>query len=139
MLFGIILMFPVLQAGFWLNTRRLRGRPAPEYLDLLEAGTAPPDQRVLFYFYSSHCGPCRTMTPRVEALETDFSNIVMVDIDEHDELTCRFGVSAVPSVIVVNEGRIERAMLGKQSERALRALLGTSPGTTRSGVDEGTS
>ncbi len=122
-LLGIILMFPVLQAGVWLNTRRLRGRPAPQYGDLLDADTAPPGAPTLFYFYSSHCGPCRTMTPRVAAMTADFHNIVMVDIDKQDELTCRFGVSAVPSVIVVNAGRIERAMLGKQSERTLRALM----------------
>ncbi len=122
-LLGIILMFPALQAGVWLNTRRLRGRPAPEYADLLDAGTAPPDTPTLFYFYSAHCGPCRTMTPRVKAMTADFRNIIMVDIDEQDELTCRFGVSAVPSVMLVKGGRIERAMLGKQSERALRALM----------------
>lgn len=130
-LLGIILMFPVLQAGFWLNTRRLRGRPAPEYGDLLGTGAAaPPCGPVLFYFYSSHCGPCRTMTPRVAAMAADLPNIVMVNIDEQDELTCRFGVSAVPSIILVNEGKIERAMLGKQSEKALRTLLDAPPKRT---------
>lgn len=129
-LLGIILMFPVLQAAFWLNTRRLRGRSAPEYGDLVDAGTVVPDVPMLFYFYSSHCGPCRTMTPRIAAMAKDFHNIVMVDIDEQDELTCRFGVSAVPSIILVKEGKIERAMLGKQSERSLRALLGVPPGRT---------
>lgn len=122
LLLGIILAFPVLQAGFWLRTRRLRGSPAPGFSDLLEV-PAGGNGRLLFYFYSSHCGPCRTMTPRVSRLREEFDNVVMVDVNDHTELTCRFGISAVPSIVVVADGKIERALLGKHSERFLRTLL----------------
>ena len=122
-LLAVILAFPLLQVGFWLGTRRLKGRAAPAFADLVELPSGGGDGRVMFYFYSSQCGPCRTMTPRLERLRATFPNVVMVDIADQAELTCRFGVAAIPAVLVVERGRIIQALLGKQSEARLRALL----------------
>lgn len=120
---GLIAVFLGLQVWFWTRTRSLQGRPAPDYRDLVDPETAARS-RLLFYFYSSHCGPCRAMTPKVDALRQAGASVVMVDVGGDGELTCRFGVTAVPSFILVEEGRITRARMGRQSEHALRALAG---------------
>ncbi len=119
---ALIGLFLGLQVWFWARTRRLQGRPAPEYRDLLDPDTAARP-RLLFYFYSGHCGPCRAMTPKVERLGREHANVVMVDVGSDSPLTCRFGVTAVPAFIRVEDGRIARARMGRLSDRALADLV----------------
>lgn len=123
LLAGIILLFVFLQTGLWLGTKRLEGKPAPAYPDDLAARVAGHD-RILFYFFSAHCGPCQAMTPSIDEMSRERSNVVKIDIGEEHELACRFGVTVVPSILVVDQGRIAKALVGRQSKRRLLSLLG---------------
>jgi thioredoxin 1 len=117
--FAIFVGFQLL---FWLKTRSLLGRPAPDLSDLLES-PLPSEGKVLFYFYSAHCGPCLSMTPRVDRLRERHSNVVKVDVSETPALAARFGVSLTPTVLVVERGTVTQAMVGLQSARRLERAL----------------
>lgn len=121
-LIGIILLYLALQFGFWFAPRRLKGRPAPDVSDLLRDRSLPQG-KLLFYFYSSSCGPCRIMGPRVDRLSEGRSNVIKVNIGEDYDLACRFGISVVPSILLVDEGKIRKVLVGRQSRRRLEALL----------------
>ena len=121
-LLGIIVLFFAVQMAFRLGTSRLQGKPAPDVTDLL-GSRLEPGKKALFYFYSSHCPPCRTMSPRIDRLAQRFPNVFKVDVSESRELTRRFAITATPSVIVVDEGLIARAMIGTLSERRLAAWM----------------
>ncbi len=119
---GIIVLFVLMQAGFWLSTRRLQGRPAPDVSDLLDVDLSG-SERVLFYFYSAHCRPCRVMEPRIDRLAQRYGNVFKVNINDARDLAGRFSITVTPSIMVVAEGRIARAMVGTHSEKRLAALL----------------
>ncbi len=121
-LLGIIVVFFLVQLAFRLGTSRLEGQPAPDVSDLL--GTRlDPGKKALFYFYSSHCPPCRTMSPRIDRLSQRYPNVFKVDIGESRELTRRFSITVTPSVIIVDQGQIARAVIGTQSEKRLAAVM----------------
>ncbi len=122
-LLGIIVAFFFVQLAFRLGTSRLEGQPAPNVSDLLGTRLVP-GKKALFYFYSSHCPPCRTMSPRIDRLAQRFPNVFKVDIGESRELTRRFSITVTPSVIIVDRGQIAKAVVGTQSEKRLAAAMG---------------
>lgn len=125
-LLGIIALFFAFQFAFRLGTHRLQGRPAPDLSDVL-GDELDPARKALFYFYSAHCPPCRTMAPRIDRLAKRYPNVFKINISESGEIAHRFGITATPSVILVDGGEIVRAMVGTQSERRLAALMEPAP------------
>ncbi len=121
-LLGIIILFLVLQLSLWFGTRRLEGKPAPDVSDIL-GERAKQLNKLLFYFYSPHCGPCRRMTPHIDRLSQNHDNIVKIDISQDHDISHRFGVTVVPTTLVVSDGKVTKALVGRQSERQLEALL----------------
>ena len=121
-LLGIIFLFFAMQVAFRLGTQRMVGKPAPDVADLLKE-PFDPAKKALFYFYGAHCPPCRTMTPRIEKLAQRYPNIFKVDIGESPELATSFGITATPTILLVEAGKIAKAMVGSLSEKRLKALM----------------
>ena len=61
---------------------------------------------VLVDFSASWCGPCQMLEPVLEELASDRSNIkiISVDVDEHEELSRKYGVMSVPTLVVYKDG-----------------------------------
>jgi thioredoxin 1 len=88
----------------------------PEAKDSLEhVTTATFDERVLksdkpvlVDFYAEWCGPCKRLTPLLEefAQEHPEVRVVKVNVDDNPELTKRYGVNAMPTLMVVRNGKI---------------------------------
>ncbi len=119
LLFGLLLLILLAQLRVVVKSRRLTGQSAPPIDDLLPEATAPR----LLYFYSPHCGPCRTMTPVVEKLAARHTGVFKVDVGRYPEAARRFGILATPTVVQVSDGRITRVALGPQSPKRLEALV----------------
>jgi len=99
---------------------RMRGRQVP-----------PPDPSVLtkpdkqlVYFWSPRCGACVTMSRVVDRLMESHPNLVKVNATENGTLTRRYGVSATPTLVLVRHGKVEKVLLGPQTEARILALLG---------------
>lgn len=78
---------------------------------------------LVLYFYSPNCGPCRTMTPRIDRLVGEGSNIEKINVLEHKEFAVKVGVVGLPFVILVEQGKLKRTILGTTSERRIRNML----------------
>ena len=63
---------------------------------------------VLVDFSASWCGPCQMLEPVLEELASDRSNIkvISVDVDEHEELSRKYGVMSVPTLVVYKNGKM---------------------------------
>lgn len=57
------------------------------------------NELTLVDFYATWCGPCKMIAPVLEQL-TDI-DVIKVDVDEERELTMKFGISAVPTLILI--------------------------------------
>ena len=80
---------------------------------------------VLVDFYADWCGPCRAMAPALEELasETAGIRVVKVNVDEAPEVASRYGISAIPSLLVFKNGEVVAEHVGLASKAALKSLV----------------
>ncbi len=84
------------------------------------------EQPVLVDFWASWCGPCKTVSPTLEALAEEYAgrlNIVKIDVDEAPELAARFGVRGVPTLMLFLGGNVEASKVGAMPRAQLAAFL----------------
>lgn len=81
---------------------------------------------VVVDFYSEFCGPCRMIKPALALLAEELSGqakIVTVDVVANAKLVNNYGVSAVPTVLVIRDGKEFHRMVGIGALSTLRDAL----------------
>jgi thiol-disulfide isomerase/thioredoxin len=126
LLAGLVTAFLlIMQVSTWMRAQQAQGRPVPDTTAI--DGAAARDRVRLYYFYSDHCGHCRSMTPLVERLQARHRNLIKLNIAEARELARALGAAATPCFVQVVDGFIRQVKLGSQSEARLRAMLQAPP------------
>ncbi|XP_076337261.1 thioredoxin, mitochondrial-like [Tachypleus tridentatus] len=81
---------------------------------------------VIVDFHATWCGPCKLLGPRLEKLvdsKGDKVHLAKVDIDNLAELAMEYGVSAVPSVVAIKNGKVFNQFVGVLDEDKLEAFV----------------
>ena len=80
---------------------------------------------VLLDFYADWCGPCRMVAPVLHEIAEENENIKVgkINVDEEVELARAFGISSIPAVFVVKDGKVCGQSLGFVPKEKLLALL----------------
>ena len=77
-------------------------------------------------FWASWCGPCKMLSPTVEALAEQYEGKVLVakvNVDEEPELARAFGVMSIPTVVFLKNGREFDRKVGLMPASAFTAVL----------------
>jgi thioredoxin 1 len=70
---------------------------------------------VLIDFYANWCGPCKTQDPMIDKLKRKFGNSVefrKVDVDSNMDLSRKYGINAVPTLVIEKNGAIFKKYVG---------------------------
>ncbi len=85
---------------------------------------------VVIDFWATWCGPCKRLAPVIEELAAQFDGKVIVgkcDIEDNPELTDKFGIMSVPTVVFIKDGQMVDSQVGVAGkpvyEQKINALL----------------
>lgn len=77
-------------------------------------------------FWAEWCGPCKMLTPTIDALAQEYAgkaDIRKVNIDEEPGLAERFDVSSIPTLLVIRDGEIKERFIGVRNKAQLAAAI----------------
>ena len=84
------------------------------------------DLPVVVDFYADWCGPCKMLSPAVEAMESIFAGKVKVgklNVDENGDIAERYGVMSIPTVIFFKGGEIAGTSVGLITKDVLQSKI----------------
>ena len=85
---------------------------------------------VVVDFWAEWCGPCRMIAPIIDEISNEFSGravIVKCDVDNSPQVSARFGIRNIPTVLFFKDGKIADKQIGAVPKanfvKKLNALL----------------
>ena len=83
------------------------------------------EKLVLLDFWASWCGPCRMVSPIVDEIAAERSDIKVgkINVDEQPELAARFGVMSIPTLVVMKNGKVINQAVGARPKAQILAML----------------
>jgi thioredoxin len=75
------------------------------------------DKLTMIDFWAEWCGPCRAIGPVVEELSKEYDgevNIGKVNVDQNPQLSINYGITSIPAILFVKEGKVVDKLVGAQ-------------------------
>lgn len=93
--------------------------------DTFHAEVLESEKTVLLDFWATWCGPCRMIGPVLEevAQEREDVKVCKIDVDQEPELAKQFQIMSIPTLIVMEKGKIINQALGAMPKNSVLALL----------------
>lgn len=83
------------------------------------------DYLVILDFWATWCGPCQMLSPIVEELSKEFTNVKFgkVNTDEEPDLAMQFGIRNIPTLAFIKQSKTEDLSIGLVSEEELKDMI----------------
>ena len=80
---------------------------------------------VLLDFWASWCGPCRMLSPIVDEVAEERTDVKVgkVNVDEQPELAQAFQVMSIPTLVVMKDGKVTAQSVGARPKNQILAML----------------
>lgn len=73
-------------------------------------------------FWAEWCGPCRMIAPIIEELSTEYKDkalIGKVNVDDNPEVSMKFGIRSIPTVLILKDGEVVEKQIGVTTKKVL--------------------
>ncbi len=84
------------------------------------------EKPVVIDFWAEWCGPCRMIAPIVEELAAEYEGKAVIgkcDVEDNDDITMKYGVRNIPTIIFLKGGEVVDKQVGAVSKEALKAKI----------------
>jgi thioredoxin 1 len=94
--------------------------------DNFEQEVLKSERPVLVDFWAPWCGPCKAISPSVDALAEELAEklkVVKVNTDEAQEIAGKYGILSIPTLLLIKGGEVVETLRGNQSKQAIAAKV----------------
>lgn len=83
------------------------------------------EKTVLLDFYADWCGPCRMVSPLVDEIAEEHPEYLVgkINVDEEGELAAAFGVTSIPTLVVMKDGKVVNQSAGARPKNQILDML----------------
>jgi len=83
------------------------------------------DKTVLIDFYADWCGPCKMMSPIVDEIAEENTNIKVgkVNVDDNMEVAEKYQIMSIPTIMVVKGGEVTKQFVGVTSKSEIEEAI----------------
>jgi thioredoxin 1 len=91
-----------------------------------EAEVLNSSEPVLVDFWAEWCMPCRALAPTIEKIAKDYAGkakVGKVDTDSNRDISIKYGINAIPTVILFKDGQVAAKFVGLKPEREFKDAI----------------
>jgi len=91
-----------------------------------QAEVLEADKPIMVDFWAEWCGPCRAVSPILDAIASENSDklsIVKLDVDANPAIAEKYGITSIPAMYVFDKGEVVKRVIGAKPKPALEADL----------------
>ncbi len=83
------------------------------------------NKKVLIDFYADWCGPCRMLSPIIEEVKKEVTDVLVmkINVDEFPELAAKYGVRSIPTLVYIKDGAVNNQMIGVKPKKDIINML----------------
>lgn len=82
------------------------------------------NKKVVVDFYATWCGPCKMFGPVYEKVSNESSiTFIKIDVDAHEDIARKYGIMSIPTVVLLNNGEVEKKHMGFMTEEELKKFI----------------
>lgn len=82
-------------------------------------------KKVLVDCYAPWCGPCKMLSPIVDQVSDEISSceFYKLNVDEADEISSKYGIMSIPTLLLFENGELKRQVVGFMSKDELKKIV----------------